>query len=359
MPVVGISVSVLNSFVGKDLPPEEMFEYLEQLGCDVDSLAEVTKYECLQCGYIMEKQAHEMEIAICPFCGLDFREFPDKLKKLDRDQVIKIDLLPVRPDMFDAGGLSRTLKGYLGIETGLPDYKVSKPKIKVKVSPELANESSYRPYIVCAAVRNFKFDHNSIKEIMTLQENLHWAVGRDRVKCSIGVYDLDRLVPDFEYKATDPEENSFVPLGNPLNRAMSPQEILESHPKGVKYAHIINMYDKYPLLVDKNNKVLSMPPIINNEDPKITMDSKNIFIDVTGPDKKVIKRALNILVASLVEYGGELEQVEIVYENGTDITPDITPFEAKIEPEYTRKLLGIDLDENEIASLLKKTMSLW
>jgi phenylalanyl-tRNA synthetase beta chain len=246
------------------------------------------------------------------------------------------------------------LKGYLGIETGLPDYKALKPKIRVKVSSELANDNSYRPYMVCAVVRNFKFDHDSVKEIMTLQENLHWAVGRDRVKCSIGVYDLDKLVPDFEYKATKPEENSFVPLGNPLNRAMSPQEILESHPKGVKYAHIINKYDKYPLLVDKNNKVLSMPPIINNEDPKITLDSKNIFIDVTGTDKKVITRTLNILVASIVEYGGELEQVEVVYENETDITPDVTPFETKIEPAYTNKLLGFELNENEIADLLKK-----
>lgn len=354
MPVVGVSVSVLNNFIGKDIPPKEMFEYLEQLGCDVDDLADVTKYECGKCGFIMERQEHEEQIVYCSFCGIDFREKPDLIKELEKDKVIKIDLLPVRPDMFDVGGLARTLKGYLGIETGLPGYKARKPVFKVRINPELNNKNSYRPYIVCAVVRNINFDHNSIKEIMTLQENLHWALGRDRVKCSIGVYDLDSVEGDFEYTVTAPNDNSFVPLGNPLGRPMAPGEILESHPKGVKYAHIINAFEKYPLLIDKNKKVLSMPPIINNEDPKVTLDSKNIFIDITGTDVKVINRALNILTASIVEYGGELEQVEIVYKDKTVITPDVTPFEAEISPEYTKKLLGLDLTEEQIIDFLKK-----
>jgi len=349
MPVVGISVKTLNNFIGSEIPSEKMFEYLEQLGCDVESLDEITRYECLECGFIMERDE-----VICSFCGTDFRINPEKIKEAGKDKVIKIDLLPVRPDMFDVGGLSRSLKGYLGIETGLPEYKTLKPRYKIRVDSELRNKNSYRPYIVSAVIRNFEFDQNIIKELMNLQENLHWAVGRDRVKCSIGVYDLEKLTPDFKYIATLPDKNSFVPLGDPLGREMTPQEILEKHPKGIKYAHIIKNFTKYPLLIDSTSKVLSMPPIINNEDPKVALETKNIFIDVTGTDFKAINKALNILTASLLEYSGELEQVEVVYENNTYITPDISPSRAEISPEYTERLLGFKLSEKEIIELLRK-----
>jgi len=127
MPVVGISVKTLNNFIGSEIPSEKMFEYLEQLGCDVESLDEITRYECLECGFIMERDE-----VICSFCGTDFRINPEKIKEAGKDKVIKIDLLPVRPDMFDVGGLSRSLKGYLGIETGLPEYKTIKPRYKIR-----------------------------------------------------------------------------------------------------------------------------------------------------------------------------------------------------------------------------------
>ena len=50
--------------------------------------------------------------------------------------------------------------------------------------------------------------------LMNLQENLHWALGRDRKLASIGVYDLDTLCGTaFHYDAVGPEAIKFVPLG--------------------------------------------------------------------------------------------------------------------------------------------------
>lgn len=46
---------------------------------------------------------------------------------------------------------------------------------------------------------------------------------------------------------------------------MTPEEILTQHEKGVAYAHLLEDFDKYPLILDKDNQVLSMPPIINGE----------------------------------------------------------------------------------------------
>ena len=50
-------------------------------------------------------------------------------------EVIRISLLPVRPDMFDAAGLARALRGHLGIETGLPVYRLEPSGLRVSVKP--------------------------------------------------------------------------------------------------------------------------------------------------------------------------------------------------------------------------------
>jgi phenylalanyl-tRNA synthetase beta chain len=42
---------------------------------------------------------------------------------------------------------------------------------------------------------------------------------------------------------------------------------------------------KYPVIYDSNNVVLSLPPIINSNHSKITLDTKNVFIEITATDK--------------------------------------------------------------------------
>ena len=46
---------------------------------------------------------------------------------------------------------------------------------------------------------------------MSLQESLHWAVGRGRSKVAIGIHDLDTVRPPFRYIAS-PRSRKFVPL---------------------------------------------------------------------------------------------------------------------------------------------------
>ena len=108
-------------------------------------------------------------------------------------KVMRLDMLAVRSDIFDPGGMGRMVRGYLGIESGLIEYPLSPPKITVKVDPHLSDETSRRPFIVCAVMRNVSLTHDTIKMLMNLQEDLHWALGRDRKLASIGVYDLDTL----------------------------------------------------------------------------------------------------------------------------------------------------------------------
>ena len=91
---------------------------------------------------------------------------------------------------------------------------------------------------------------------------------------------------------------------------MTMREILEKHPKGIKFANILEKFKKYPLILDAKDNVLSFPPIINGELTKVTQSTTDLFIEVTGLDTSV-SIALNIVLASLAERGGQIESVLI------------------------------------------------
>ena len=192
MPVVSVATATLKRLIGKSLGREELVAALEQLGNNVEGTASATAYRCDKCGQVTEVLESVNFNGECEWCS------SKALVETGTSEVIRISLLPVRPDVFDAAGLARALRGYLGIETGLPVYHVEPSGFKVTVRPGLEN---IRPYIVACVVRELAMDDETLKAIMKMQENLHWALGRNRRRASIGVYDLDTVKPDFEYSA--------------------------------------------------------------------------------------------------------------------------------------------------------------
>ncbi len=122
-----------------------------------------------------DKLEHEDAPKRCDFCG---HESETPFEQFATDRVIRIDLLADRPDLFDPGGLSRALKGYLGIEKGLSELEISNGYVEVNVDPVVFEPDTYRPYIQCAIVTMPALDQSSLREIMRLQENLHWGIGR-------------------------------------------------------------------------------------------------------------------------------------------------------------------------------------
>ena len=350
MPVIGISVKQLNKILNKKLSSQVLSDTLEQLGCDLEGIAQAILYECPKCSNFLDKLEHEDAPKRCTFCDFE-QEVP--FKSVEQDQVIRLDLLPARPDFFDAGGLARALKGYLDIETGLPNYEVSNSKIEVTVDSSLGNKESYRPFIACAVVRMPAIDSLLLRTMMKLQENLHWGIGRDRKLASIGIYDLDTITPPINYMAVKPDGLKFHPLGRP-EELMTPSEILEKHPKGTAYAELLKELKAYPLLIDSNKRVLSMPPIINSDETRLKIGSKNLFIDVTGITYGDVQKSLKTLVTSLIELGGKVESVKIVNDAKEVFTPDLTPGEISINLESARQWLGLDLSNEEAVKYLER-----
>src|SRR5438445_13504834 len=105
--------------------------------------------------------------------------------------------------------------------------------------------------------------------------------GRKRRKASIGLYQADLIKPPISYTVGDPDDASFIPLGS--DTSMTLRQIVQSHPKGIEYGQTISKHDTWPLLIDKNKKILSLQPIINSTDlEKVSTETKNIIIEVTG-----------------------------------------------------------------------------
>lgn len=339
---------------------QQLVELLPRIGCAVESLADTRQFLCAGCGRISDRTEAQGPPLHCTHCGADHRARPETLRDLGPNRVIRLELLAVRPDIFDVGGMSRLVRGYLGLQPGAPRCQVRPPRLRVRVDPRLAHESSLRPHIVCAVLRNVRLDSDLIKLLMNLQEDLHWALGRNRKLASIGVYDLDTLRGDaFTYEAVAPDGVRFVPLGFSPDQPgtnLTPAEILEHHKTGQEFAHLLRPLKAYPLLRDGAGTVLSMPPIINSEATRVTRNSTQLFVDVTGLSLRVVERALAILVCNLAELLPDMtiEAVMIDGPQGSRATPDLSPTRLALDVDEACRTIGADLGADALAALLAR-----
>lgn len=72
-----------------------------------------------------------------------------------------------------------------------------------------------------------------------------------------------------------------------------------------KYLSIIKDSPVYPVILDANRTVCSLPPIINSNHSKISLKTRNVFIEVTATDRTKVEIVTNILVAMFSQYCDE------------------------------------------------------
>ncbi len=263
--------------------------------------------------------------------------------------VMTFDIFPNRPDLYSVEGIARGLRGFLGLEVGLPQYRVASSGIEFWLDP---NTQSVRPFAVGGVVRDVELDDVLLRSLVDLQERLHTTTGRKRKKVAIGIHDLDKVTPPFRYKAVRPNEARFVPLG--MAKEMDLAEILEVHEKGQEYGPIVKGNDRYPLIVDRDGTVLSFPPVINGVVTQLTPDTRNLFLDVTGTDFDAVSGCLNILATALAERGGKIQTVRTIYADRTIETPDLTPISMTVDLARAVDLLGIDLTPEKAVEFLRR-----
>jgi len=277
-------------------------------------------------------------LEMLPFVGLD-------IEGTDGD-IVRVEYNPNRPDFSSDYGIARALAGLLGKKTGAPRFKVSgKSGISVRVDRKV---KSVRPFVVALVARNGRLDDESIKQIISMQEDLHNGPGRRRKKASIGIHNLDAVKGQIKYALVS-SGHAFVPLGG--SDKMTIKQILEETQTGREYGHLLK--NKYPVIIDSKGTTLSFPPIINGEATKVDARCRNLFVEVTATDRKAADDVLAVVAMTLADAGFEIRSVSI-YDCGRRDTPDMKPVKMSVDASHVSELLGLELSPAQIATCLKK-----
>jgi phenylalanyl-tRNA synthetase beta chain len=260
---------------------------------------------------------------------------------------LTVEISPNRPDLFSVEGIARAMRCFFGFESGLKHYEVKEVGISLRVDPSV---KSVRPLIRCALIKGINL--KSVESLMEFQEKLHESIGQQRKRMAIGLHDFSKIKPPFTYKAVTPEAVEFIPLG--AIKPMTLKEILEQHEKGIEFRHLVTSFDKYPLIIDSTNAILSFPPIINSRLTTLTQKTRDCFIDVTGTNLKAVDKALNALSTALAERGGKVYQVSILDGKEIFLSPDLSSKELKLDPAYSNQILGIKLSKKSQSEALAR-----
>ncbi|MBU0757855.1 MAG: phenylalanine--tRNA ligase subunit beta [Nanoarchaeota archaeon] len=305
MPTINVNRSVLEKLIGKKLSEKALAERINYLGLSVEEIGE---------------------------------------------DEISIEVEPNRPDMLSEQGLGRALASFVGNKPGLREYSAKSSGQKCFVQKGM---EKIRPYTACCIVRNLKLDDDKIKEIIDVQEKLHITFCRRRKKAAIGIYPCEKIKFPIYLKSDQPDRIVFRPLEFP--KEINARQILSQHPAGREYAHLVENLDRYAYFSDSEAKVLSFTPIINSHlTGKITEETKEAFIEVSGFDLNICRMVLNILVTAISDMGGRIESMEVVYPDKKIRTPDLSFKKMKVELDYVNKKLGLDLKEKDLKALLAK-----
>ncbi|KAF4729246.1 hypothetical protein FOZ62_004792 [Perkinsus olseni] len=339
MPTVSVFEDELKEVLGQDLTEESFDQLCFEFGLELDEVT--SEYEM----YTRER-------------GYDAKEADKKSKRV----IYKVDVPANRYDLLCLEGLTTALKVFRGL-TKPPTYTLDPPvqtnkALAMTVSPETAQ---VRPYVVCAILRGIQFDEARYQSFIDLQDKLHQNICRRRTLAS-----MDRGSLHLRCPPAGPF--TFVPLGQTEemdgNRMM---EVLSHHQQLKAYLPIIKDAPLYPVIRDAKKRILSLPPIINSEFSKITLDTRDVFIECTCTDLTKGKTAVNMLVTAFSQYSAKpftVEPVPVTYSAGhaskwagrTMVTPDLTSRVIEVSGLRLRKALAIEdkIGDEQVASDLTR-----
>ncbi|KAF2009211.1 phenylalanyl-tRNA synthetase beta chain [Aaosphaeria arxii CBS 175.79] len=297
---------------------------------------------------------------LCFEFGIELDEDTSQSKKpedLAQPPQLKIEIPANRYDMLCFEGIAMNLRVFLEKEK-LPKWTVTPPANGQPETIIVKEETSkIRPLISGVVLRGIEFTQERYDSFIALQDKLHQNLARQRTLVSIGTHDLDTIKGPYTYEALAPEQIEFVPLNQ--TQKMNGKQLMEFYEKDKhlgRYLHIIRDSPVYPVIYDANRTVLSLPPIINGDHSKITLNTKNVLIEITALDKTKVEIVNHILVAM---FGGYAESIEAIHvdsphnRESRDV-PNLGPREMQAEVTYLNEVTGLNLSPPEISKLLEK-----
>eukprot|EP00731_Ephydatia_muelleri_P014787 Em0008g507a len=332
MPTINVGRDHLFQCLGRQYTDEEFDTLCFEFGIELD---EVTS----------EKQMVSRE------------QGEEKAKEASESAIYKIEVPANRYDLLCMEVSVRGLMVYLGrIEA--PVYRAIKSNApeRMIVKPET---QAVRPFGIGAVLRNVTFTKESYESFIDLQDKLHPTIGRRRTIVAIGTHDLDTIQGPFTYEALPPDQIKFKPLNQ--SKEFTAVEMMDLYSRDSHLKHylpIIKDKPVYPVIYDRNRVVLSMPPIINGDHTKITLNTKNVFIDITATDLNKASIVLDTIVAMFSHYCKEqyvVESVEIERpDKSVELYPTLKYRSMEVPISQINSLVGINQTPETIAKLLTK-----
>ena len=280
---------------------------------------------------------------------------------LSTEVLYKIEVAANRYDLLCLEGLALALRIFLEKQK-MPDIK------PINVLPENERQlivydsvNDVRPIGLCAILRDINFTDEMLKSFMDLQDKLHNNICRGRKLVSMGTHDLDTVKGPFTYRALEPEHIHFVPLNREEEvNGDGLMTLLKDDPKLGKYLDLLKGKKRYPVMMDSNGIIMSLPPIINSQHTKMTLNTHNVLLDITGTDLTKCEIVLNTLIAMFSVYCKNpftVEEIKVINEKTGEskIYPDLTPRKFKVDVKYLQTITGIyDIIPEKIIQLLEK-----
>ena len=274
-----------------------------------------------------------------PFLGLDIEE--------QTNEYLRVEYSPNRPDYATDFGIALGLQGLFGIKKGMPKLSIKKGNYNLRVDSSV---KKVRPYVTSIIAKNGTLDNETIRQLITLQEDLHFGIGRRRKKASIGIHDFEKI--EFPIKYTTVAKNhKFIPLDSSHEITIS--EILEKTEAGKQYGSILNNSPKVPIILDAKDNTISFPPIINSALTTVSSNTSNLLIEVTATDKNAAEDSLAVMATTLQSAGFQLYSVKISGANNS--SPLLKPRKIILNSDLVNNILGLNLSTTMIANSIKKS----
>ncbi len=266
---------------------------------------------------------------------------------IEKDDELKIELNPDRPDLFSFETLSAASETFYG-KSDVKPVSFGKSSIKVTVDPEVRK---VRKYFFTFIAKGPRIGEH-FRALIDYQERIHDSIGKDRKKVSIGIHDLSKIRPPIKYTAIHRKDLTFTTYDGMTGSAA---EILQNHEKGKQYAKLIKT-DEVPVIVDSTGGVLSLPPVINGTMTAVSEESSSFFVDLTGNDFRALRSAFHLLTNFFSVCGFTLSIPNHTGSSDPE-TANMVAGEERMVPvqmQEVREILGIDVLPDKAVKALER-----
>jgi hypothetical protein len=249
----------------------------------------------------------------------------NKLTRLSDSSAKTKDVLKILRD-----GQSKAKVKAKKSEAAERDRELTKPQVEALRycgSLDVVSRSAtrgIRPFLVCCIVRGISLSEDAFKRFISMQTEIHEGLGQDRKLACLGTHDLDKIKGPYVYYESDiPEKIRFQPLK--YDNEVTARELLQLFETDVhmkRHLDLVIGANSFPFLMDSDNKVLSLLPLVNSEYSKVTTATKDVFIESSSDtDLQSAKDVMDALVIQMYKEGiintsVKLEQTRVVDDSG-------------------------------------------